>query len=294
MRATPDYPSTSSEPGWQKNRPLLRSRFKDLEYLPKGKTAWNYTLAACAYAARRVLTEQADLNLWATMHGLPASSRYQQFGADALVCWHGTSALRAEKIREHGLICREGVWAATRPTIAHGYTRHRSQQYGAGSAMVVLVVSKEQWDAHATPRGPEIVEFHRNVPKECVEYVLWSDRAEFVGAAPARQPRPWGVARFKRSSGRWVPHSRPPVPLDAAQTYSTFDEWLDLSIRRILRILGQAATIEIFSSLYAAISPWDALEHDQVFDALDRLCDKPRNAPGAIKVFSLRPDPLGS
>jgi len=265
-----------NEPGWRKNRPLRRSRFRDLEYLPRGRTAWNATLSAWAYSSRRALADRADLNLWAAMHGLPPSARYQQLGNDALVCWHGTSALRARKIREVGLFHRDGVWAATQPTIAHSFTRSRSQLLGAGSAMIVLVVSKGEWEAHATAHGPNIVEFHRNVPKECIEYILWSDRLEFVGADKARDPRPWGVARFKRASGRWIPYSRTPVRLDRQHAYEDFDEWLEMSIRRILVTLGRAASIELFSSLYATLAPWDALEHHQVFGAIERLCDKPK------------------
>jgi len=281
----PDAPA--DEPGWEKNRPAIRNRFRDLAYLPRGRSAWNGTLAAWAFAARRALADRADLNLWAAMHGLPPSARYERLGRDALVCWHGTSALRARKIREYGLFHRDGVWAATRPTIAHSFTRGRSQQFGAGSAMVVLVVSKEEWDPHATPRGPNVVEFHRNVPRECIEYILWSDRLEFVGVEKGRQPRPWGVARFKRAAGRWIPQSRPPVRLDGQHVYRDFDEWLEMSIRRILAALGRAAMVEVFSSLYATLDPWEALEHRQVFDTVERLCGKPRTVPGGMQVFSL-------
>jgi hypothetical protein len=47
-----------------------------------------------------------------------------------------------------------------------------------------------------------------------------------------------------------------------------------------------AAAIELFSSLYATIHPWDALTHDDIFRALEHLCDEPRQRRG-FKQFSL-------
>ena len=287
-RPPPHLDGLAEEGGWTKDRKLRRGGFADLEYLPKGRSAWNGTLSAYAYSARRALAGRADLNLWAAMHALPASARYEQLGKDALVCWHGTSAARAEKIGQLGLFHRGGVWAAVEPTIAHSYTRSRSRRFGAGSAMIVFVISKDQWDTHASPRGPSIVEFHRKIPRDCIEYILYSDRLESVGLGKARRRRPWGTARFKRVRGRWVPRSRPPVRLGEKHNYSDFDGWLELSVRRILQALGKAAAIELFSSLYATVDPWNALEHRQIFDTLERLCGKARPGPHSLRVFSLR------
>ncbi|MGB2823961.1 MAG: hypothetical protein WBF17_23480 [Phycisphaerae bacterium] len=277
-----------AETDWQKNAPLVRKGFRDLAYLPRGRSAWNATLAALAFSARRQLTGRADLNLWAAMHGCAPTARYQELGGDALVLWHGTSARRAERIREFGLMHKRGVWAATEPRIAHGYTRGRSRAFRAGSAMIVVVIDRNEWDSRATREAPDIARFHESIPSECIEYVLWSDRIEFVGRRKAPAPKPWGVARFKKHGGRWVPRSRPPVRLDAERSYGDLDGWLDESIRRIGRTASDRAAIEVFSSLYATIDPWQALEHRRVFDALERLAGPGRMARGGLRVFPLR------
>jgi len=262
---------------WKKDRRLIRRGLRDLEYLPRGKTAWNATLAALSFSARRAASGSAGLNLWAAMHAAPPSRRYVELAGDGLVLWHGTSAVRAEKVREHGLFSRKGVWSATDPRIAHGYTRGRSRIPGAGSAMVVLLIARSEWENRATPEHDNILRFHERVPPECVEYILWPGRVEFVGSQQARGPKPWGVARFKRVGGKWVPRSRPPVRLDAERSYETFDEWLGLSLRRILTALGSTAAIEVFSSLYATLDPWDALEHKRILEELERLCGPPKS-----------------
>ncbi len=296
MKPVFDRPTGGAETShWHKDSSLARKGFRDLAYLPKGRCAWNMTLAAAAYAARRLVRERieqrpaltADLNLWAAMHGAPPSARYNDLGSDALVLWHGTSAQRAEKIRTRGLMHKRGVWATTDPLIAHGYTRGRSQAFQAGSAMICLVISKNEWDGRASLDSETIARFHESVPPECVEYILWSDRIEFRGQRKARSPGSWGAARFKKHRGRWVPQSKPPVRLDARRSYSDLDEWLTLSIRRIGEALGTFAAVEVFSCLYATIDPWDALTHRQVFDAIDRLCGRGGRIVGKIRLFSL-------
>ena len=282
---------------WAKRTRLVREGFGDLVYLPRGRVTWNMTLAALAYSARRLVREQidhrpalsADLNLWAAMHGAPPSASYEQLGKDALVLWHGTSAVRAEKIREHGLKCRGGVWATTEPRIAHSFTRGRSRAFQAGSAMICLVLDKNAWDGPASLESDRIVQFHNDIAPELVEYILSDDRIDFVGAAKARTPKSWGVARFKKRSGKWLPVSKSPVRLDAGRSYSDLPSWLDVSIERIMATLGCAAASEIFSSLYATLGPWDALPHRQVFDAIDRLCQLRKRAPNRTQLFGLRP-----
>lgn len=277
------------EAEWQKDDRLARKGFRDLAYLPKGKTAWNATLSAIAYSARRHVAgpASADLNLWAAMHGLPASGRYEALGERGLVLWHGTTARRAGKIRRHGLAHKRGVWAATDPRIAHGYTRGRSRAFQGGSAMVVVLIDKFDWATRGQREHAEIARFHESIPPECIEYILWSDRVEFCGDRPADRPRPWGAARFKRLRGRWVPRSQPPVRFDADGAYSGVDEWLDLSARRILHTLGTVAAVEVFSSLYATVDPWEALEHRRVFDVLERLCGPGRIGSGGMRHFTL-------
>jgi len=289
-RAAQPTPSLALEPPWTKGRFWKRQGLRDMEYVPR--KGWNATLSALAYAAyrERCLREHRspDLNLWAAMHALPASGRYAQLGADALVLWHGTSAARAEKIREHGLIHREGVWAATDPSIAHGYTRWRSTSFQAGSAMIVFVISKTAWDARATRWGDNIAQFHRSIPADQIEYILWSDGLEFVGTARAREPRPWGIARFTRREGQWTPCCHRPVRFDAEHTYEELAEWLELSVRRIFQVLGTASTIEVFSSLYACLRPFEALDNQCVLEALDDLCCPAKGTHGRVRQFRLK------
>ena len=294
MESDTPYPAdTPVEVDWRKNPRLIRKGLADLEYLPRGLCAWHATLAALAWSARRQIAgpAAADLGLWAAMHGCTPSARWRELGDRALVLWHGTSARRAEKIRQFGLACKGGVWAATEPLIAHGYARYRGSAFDAGSAMIVVVLDKDEWDSRGLSETPKIARFHHSIPPDCIEYILWGDRIEFVGLRKARQPRPWGVGRFKKHEGLWVPHSRPPVRLDAGRYYGSLDEWLDHSIGRVLETLGQAAAIEVFSSLYATIDPWDALPHEQVFDALARRAGPGRPARGRMRRFSLTDSP---
>jgi len=288
MKSLPPIPEEPGEPvDWRKNRKLERAGFEDLVYLPRSYAGWNATLAACAYSARRRAEGSADLSLWAVMHGCAASARYEELGDDALVLWHGTSAARAEKIREVGLIHKRGVWTTEDPNTAHGYTRGRSMQYQAGSAMVVLVMSRREWEGLAEREGnSDVLRFRTNIPRECLEYVLWDDHIEFVGPQRAKQPRPWGVARFKRQEGKWVPRAQPPVRLDEEHSYADFEGWLRLSFERIFRTLDTAAAIEVFASLYSTLDPWHALEHKRVLAALEEWCDPPKRARGGVPRFS--------
>ena len=293
MTVGPGHPLTS-EPrtDWRRNRRLVRGGFKDLEYMPRSRTGWNATLAAYAYAVRRKVARAADLNLWATMHGCPASARYQELRQSALVLWHGTSAKRAERIREFGLFHKRGVWATFEPRIAHGFTRGRSSAYSAGSATVVILVDGSEVlpGVDYDQESAEIVRFHTNVPPEWVEYVLWDDRVEFVGERKAHEPRPWGKARFKKKEGQWVPRSQPPVRFDGEHAYGALEEWLHLSIERIISTLGPSAPIEIFSSLYSTVDPWDALRHEDIFSALEEMCAPPRRRRGT-RLFAMADEP---
>jgi hypothetical protein len=288
------HPHVTPEPqaDWRKNRDVVRDGFKDLEYLPRSRTGWNATLAAYAYSARRQMAGTADLNLWAVMHGCPASARYQELGKDALVLWHGTSAVRAAQIAQHGLFHKRGLWTTLEPRIAHGYTRSRSQNFGAGSATVVLLLDRRAVTAgvHYDQESPEILRFYSGMPPESIEYILRDDRIEFLGREKAEQPKPWGTARFKRKGGRWVPLSNPPVRFDDEHAYGRKEDWLRLSIQRILSALGAASAVEVFSSLYSTIAPWSALAHEEVFDALERLCEI-RAHRGSIGRLSLAREP---
>jgi hypothetical protein len=274
---------------WRRNRRLVRGGFRSLEYLPRSRTGWNATLAAYAFSVRRQVAGRCDLNQWAVMHGCPASARYEEMGEEALVLWHGTTARRAERIARYGLFHKRGVWATLEPKIAHGFSRYRARAYRAGSAAVVLLLDGRQVRSgvHYDEEAGEVLRFHAAVPAESVEYILWDDRIEFVGEEKIGQPKPSGVARFKMKSGRWVPLSQPPVRFDNGDSYDDLEGWIHLGIRRILSTLGSAAAIEIFSRLYATIDPWEALRHEAIFAALERLCRASRHRCG-VELFSLR------
>jgi hypothetical protein len=276
------------EEPWQKNRKMLQRGYSDLVYLPKSRTGWNATLGAVAFSQRLSRAGDSDLNEWATMHGCPGSSRYAKLGGRALVLWHGTSDERARRIREVGLFHKRGLWATSDPRIAHVYTRGRSRQYGAGSATVVLVLDRGEIEegVHYSLDSEVIYRFHSGVDRHHVQYILWADRLEFRGDGRAPDPRPWGRARFKRRGGAWVPLSRPPVRLDDDSEYADFEEWLTQSITRILRRLGEATAVEVFSSLYATLDPWRALEHEVILTRLEELCTTRRSAGRSIR-FSL-------
>jgi hypothetical protein len=268
------------EEPWRRNRAMVKRGYGDLAYLPKSKTGWNATLAAQAYSQRQHHCKAADLNLWATMHGCPASARYAALADDALVLWHGTSRQRAERIREVGLFSKRGLWATAEPRIAHGYTRGRAGAFDAGSAMIVLLLDRGQIEEglhYTNDHGNEqIFRFHSGLDSQHIAYILWADGIEFCGEERDRAWSPWGTARFKRQGGRWVPLSQPPVRLDGKREYHSFGEWLDLSVERILQTLGSATALEVFSSLYATLDPWDALEHEAILDHLDRVAEGKR------------------
>jgi hypothetical protein len=58
---------------------------------------------------------KANLNDWATRHGVPGSGSYERLGPSAMVLWHGRSRERAEKIAKHGFFHNRGLWIATHP-----------------------------------------------------------------------------------------------------------------------------------------------------------------------------------
>lgn len=277
------------EEPWRRNRSMVKRGYSDLSYLPKSKTGWNGTLASLAFSQRQRHVEAADLNQWATMHGCPGSARYAELRGDALVLWHGTSRQRAERIREVGLFRKRGLWTTTEPRIAHGYTRGRSGQFEAGSAMIVLVLDRSEIEEgiHYTHDSPVIYRFHSGLARRHIAYILWGDQIEFCGEQRDRGCSPWGAAHFKRQGGEWLPRSQPPVRLDGEREYVDFAQWLTLSVERILQTLGQATALEVFSSLYATLDPWEALEHEQILTHLSRVAVE-RHVVGSPR-FSLHP-----
>jgi hypothetical protein len=142
---------------------------------------------------------------------------------------------------------------------------------------------------HYDRPSPEIFRFYSALPSECIEYALVDEGIKFLGERKVKHPRPWGVARFKKRGGGWVPRSRPPVRFDDQNAYASLEEWLLLSITRILSALGSACAIEVFSSLYATIDPWEALEHRSILRVLEQLSVVSGRRQG-MRLFSLTMD----
>ena len=65
------------------------------------------------------------------------------------------------------------------------------------------------------------------------------------------------------------------------------EEWLRVSIQRILSTLESAPAIEVFSSLYATIHPWESLTHQEIFETLDPLCGEVQQRQRFRGTFSL-------
>lgn len=273
--------------GWHKNRKSLRDGFSDLVYLPSPPDVWDATLAAYAYAVRQKVASKVNLNTWALMNGLLLSGRFEKLGESAVVLWHGTAAYKALKILEEGFrpVNRGAVYASMNPDISHGYTRFRSMEREGGSAMFALVISKRAMEEEFHfSQGAKEIRLHSKVPPDYVEYVLWSDRIDFVGKERARSASPWARFKFKKKDGEWIPLTNPPVRFDSQHEFSSKEEWLELSIGRILRTLGTATAIEIFSSLYSTIEPWRALGHDEIFRAMEKHCTQSEQRAG-LRLF---------
>lgn len=261
---------------WKPNKRLVAQGFHDLMYLPRARSGWDSTLAALAYGMRLDLDDAPpDLNAWAARHGAAASQRYRQLGADALVLWHGTSRERAEKVIEHGLFHKRGLWTAADPSMAHSFCRSRSDRYATEGAVVCLVLDRSalteglDYDVDG-PRN--VYRFHAGLPPDVVEYVLLDDEILFTGDARAREPRPWTTAKFKRESGEWVPVQKTPVRYSETESYRSVEDFARICVNRLLGELGELTALEVFSALYAAVSPNDALAHAEVFDLIEELC----------------------
>ena len=227
---------------------------------------------------RRFIKETIDLR------------RVRDIGPRALTLCPGTSRPRADKIAEHGLFHKKGLWTTTDPTIAHGYTRGRSERFGTEGAMVCLVVDLDEltegydYDVDANKR---ILRFHHALPPELVEYIMVREGIRFEGKSRARRTSPWPRARFKRQSGRWVPVRQTPVRYSDSESYSTPLDFARICVDRLLAQADEFAAIEIFSTLYALIEPWDALEHQDVLDLIDDTCSVNTRRRG--KWQTLRP-----
>ncbi len=258
---------------------MVAEGYSDLAYLPRDRHGWDCTLAAVAYGCRRLIEAgPPDLAAWAARHGLPASERYHGLGPHALVLWHGTSRERADRIAEHGLFHKRGLWTTLNPMIAHGFCRSRSERFGTEGAVVCLVLdSRDHEEGHdyETEGAGDVMRFHRGLPPEVVEYALVHDEARFAAPSRARDPSPWPRARSRKRSGQWIPVQQPPVRYSDSLTYSSVEDFVALCVDRLLRELTRVTALEVFSTVYALVEPWAGLPHETVFGALEQACGPP-------------------
>ena len=264
---------------WTKNRRMIADGWRDLEYLPKGRCAWHCTLAAPAYRADLLPGRlQTGLNAWAARHGLPAGGAFTDIGPEALVLWHGTSLQRSRQILQHGLFHKRGLWTTFDPAMAHSYCRWRSSQYDTEGAVVCLVLDPDtitEGVDYSTEATGRILRFHHRLPADAVQYVLEPEDIRFTGAERDRNLSPWPRARFKRQGGHWAPVQKSPARYSETESYSTVEQFAKLCLCRLLQEVGVTTAMEVFSVLYALISPWSALSHDAVFRLVEQMC-----APG--------------
>jgi len=280
--------------GWTRNKRAVGEGFPDLEYMPKDRSGWDCTLASLAYALRLAVDRRPpDLSAWAWAHGVPASARNAELGDSALVLWHGTSAVRAEKIRLHGLAHKGGVWTTTNPVISHSFCRSRSNRFDLPGAVVCIVVDKgplEEGRHYSREGNGDVYRFHASVPPELVEYILTPDRIAFTGSARARDPSPLPQARFKRRGGEWIPVQNAPQFYPAGQTYSKVGEYCRLCLGQLFTRWQSLSALEIFSCLYSCVQPGEALTHEDLFGLLEDACASARKqgrwlmfGPGALR-----------
>ena len=275
---------------WKKNKRLAAQGLPDLAWVPKQRCGWDCTLIAHAYAMRRAIEGgKPDLAAWAARHGLPASAKYLALGEEVAILWHGTSRARAGKIAEHGLFSKGGLWTTSNPTIAHSFTRGRSERFATEGAMVCLVMDRREYEFErdfVVEGNGGIFRFHKGLPAHVVEYVLFHEAVQFFGErAPAAAP--WPAAKFKKREGRWTPVQKTPARYDDEHGYSTPREFAELCVRRLLADLEVIGAIEIFAMLYSLITPRDAITHDDVFELIEDVC-KPLRKRQKLRTFALK------
>ena len=276
---------------WRTNKKAISQGLRDLKYLPRGRCGWDASLGALAYGVRMDVERRApDLNAWAARHGVAASKRYVELGPNALVLWHGTSKQRAERIAEHGLFHKRGLWAASHPAIPHSFCRGRAGELASEGALVCVVLDHAEMiegrNYDCEGRG-DVFRFYHGLPPDVVEYILGHDEIRFVGTERARRPAAWPSAKFKKHSGAWVPVQRAPVRYSDSDRYSSVEEFAGLAVDRLLRELTEVTALEVFSTIYATLSPWDAIQHEVVLDIMSETC-VPHRHRGGWQAFRRR------
>ncbi len=276
----------------KRNKGALAKSFADLEFLPRGKSEWDCTLSALAYGLRMEMPgAEPDLGAWATRHRVEASARCEALGPHAMALWHGTSRERAEKIQEHGLFNKRGLWTARHPREPHGFCRMRSERLGTKAAILCLlldsrtVVAVRDYEVEA---NGNVIRFQHGLPPDVVDYVLVRERIGYTGVGRASRRPPWPGGTFRRSGGNWVPVQQIPVRWSDAASFSTLDEYVALCLGRLVAELGAVAPLEALSVLRALVEPADALTHEAILAALEARA--PRRIPDG-RVGAVRPGP---
>jgi len=187
------------------------------------------------------------------------------------VLWHGTSRERAEKISEHGLFHKRGLWTTLNPEISHSFCRNRSDRFGTDGAVVCLILDRsaitEGRDYSLEGKG-DIYRFHGRLPSGVVEYVLVHEEIRFTGESRVRIPAPWPAAKLKKRSGKWAPAQNVPVRYSDSLNYASLREFVEICTDRLMMELDEILPLEVFSTLYALVTPWQALTHEDVFDLI--------------------------
>jgi len=274
---------------WKANKKLVSQGLGDLEYLPRERCGWDNTLACLAFGMRMDIERRApDLNAWAARHGVPPSAKYRDLGRDALVLWHGTSRERAGKIARHGLFHKRGLWTAIHPGIPHSFCRGRSERFATEGAVVCILLDRRELSEgrnfEVQGKGDNVIRFHHGLPADVVEYVLLREQIRFTGKHRARHPAPWPAPKFKKRSGAWVPIQKAPARYSHSASYSSAQQFAAICVDRLLEELVEVTALEIFSCVYAAATPWDALSHQEILDAIGEKC-APFRRRGKHKTF---------
>jgi hypothetical protein len=278
---------------WRRNKRLVADGYADLEWVPHGRAGWDLTLACLAYGIRMEADPQPPgLNAWATRHGVCGSGRCEELGENALVLWHGTTRKRADLIAEHGLFHKRGLWTARHPGIPHGFCRGRSERFGGEGAVVCIVVDARDVPGEAEFETDNVVRFHHSLPPEVVEYVLVGEEIRFTGSQRTRRPAPWPGERFARQEGEWAPTRRAPVRYSEEVEFSSPRELAAICVDRLLDELGDASALEVFSCVYAAVRPSDALPHRELLGLIEQECIEARRH-GRWRTFRRRPEGPG-
>ena len=272
---------------WRKSKSPLAQQYLDLRYIPHGRSAWDCTLSCLAFGIRMDISgASVDLNAWAARHGLFPSSLYQELADNALVLWHGTSRERAERIIEHGLFHKKGLWTAVHPRIPHSFCRSRSERFGTEGAVVCIVLDRNEiTEGRDFEARGDVIRFHHGLPPDVVQYVLLREEVRFTGDARGNNPKPWPGARFKYSAGEWCPVQTIPVRFSDSDSFSTLDEFVNLCVSRIFFELSDVTPLEVLSVLYSLVQPWDCLTHKDVINLLESVTLKRRNV-GKWRLFS--------